>query len=196
MYSDLIERMVDEQLETDAAVRASVTASAEDVDNALNNIAAAERVSLAKLFEDVRLTTGMTEQEYRQEMRRQVLEGKLVQRLVQDRIRVTDQDLERMFERVVQQERAARQYNPAWIVVRVGRLRAARSKRSEKLSRHSLRPGLALARTSPRWPSSTPTTAPKPKAGISGARPATESSSDGGQGTSARAQARIGRDGA
>lgn len=120
MYSDLAERMVDEQLENDAAVRASVTVSSEEVDNALANIAAMGRVSLTKLFEDVRFNTGMTEQEYRQEIRRQVLEGKLVQRLVQDRIRVTEQDLERMFDRVLKQERAARQYNPAWIVIRVG----------------------------------------------------------------------------
>ena len=120
MYSQLLERMVDEQLEADAAVRSNTTVSSEDVDNALRNMAGMARVTVPQLFDDVRANTGMSEQEYRQEIRRQVLEGKLVARLVQDRFRITQQDVEHMYERVLRQERAVRQYNPAWIVVRVG----------------------------------------------------------------------------
>jgi peptidyl-prolyl cis-trans isomerase SurA len=120
MLSQLLERMVDEQLEADASVRTNTNVSSEDVDNALRNMAGMARVTVPQLLEDVRQNTGMTEQEYRQEIRRQVLEGKLVSRLVQDRFRITEQDVERMFERVLRQERGARQYNPAWIVLRVG----------------------------------------------------------------------------
>jgi peptidyl-prolyl cis-trans isomerase SurA len=120
MYSQLLDRMVDEQLEADAAVRTNTTVSSEDVDNALRNMSGMARVTVTALLDDVRQNTGMTEQEYRQEIRRQVLEGKLVSRLVQERFRITEQDVERMYERVVRQERAVRQYNPAWIVLQIG----------------------------------------------------------------------------
>jgi len=121
MYSQLLDRMVDEQLEADAATRANVNVTSEDLDGALRNMAAMGRVTVSALLEDVHANTGMSEQEYRSEIRRQVLEGKLVQRLVQDRFRITEQDLERMFERIVKQERLVRQYNPSWIVLRLGK---------------------------------------------------------------------------
>jgi len=120
LLSQLLDRMVDEELESLAAMRSNTLVTSEDVDKALKNMAAMGRVTLSQLFEDVRLNSGMSEQEYRREIRRQVLEGKLLQRLVQDRFRITETDLQRMFERTVQQELAARQYNPAWIVVRIG----------------------------------------------------------------------------
>lgn len=121
LLSQLLERMVDEELEAMAAMRSNTVVTSEDVDKALKNMAAMGRVSLSELFEDVRLNSGMSEQEYRREIRRQVLEGKLLQRLVQDRFRITEADLQRAFERTVQQELAARQYNPAWIVIRIGK---------------------------------------------------------------------------
>jgi peptidyl-prolyl cis-trans isomerase SurA len=120
LLSQLLERMVDEELEALSAMRSNTVVSSEDVDKALKNMAAMGRVTLSQLFEDVRRNSGMSEQEYRREIRRQVLEGKLLQRLVQDRFRITDADLQRMFERTLQQELAVRQYNPAWIVVRIG----------------------------------------------------------------------------
>lgn len=129
LLSQLLERMVDEELEATAAMQTNTTVSSEDVDKALRNMAAMGRVTLSQLFEDVRANSGMSEQQYRQEIRRQVLEGKLLQRLVQDRFRITEQDLHRMFERVVRQERAVRQYNPAWIVIRVGGAQAASQKK-------------------------------------------------------------------
>jgi peptidyl-prolyl cis-trans isomerase SurA len=51
-------------------------------------------------------------------------------------------DLQRMFERVVEQERLVRQYNPAWIVVRVGdgataELEAERRRLAEEIVRRA-----------------------------------------------------------
>jgi len=139
LLAQLLDRMVDEELESLAAMRSNTLVTSEDVDKALKNMAAMGRVTLSQLFEDVRLNSGMSEQEYRREIRRQVLEGKLLQRLVQDRFRITETDLQRMFERTVQQELAARQYNPAWIVVRIGKgadpaAAAARRKLAKELA--------------------------------------------------------------
>jgi peptidyl-prolyl cis-trans isomerase SurA len=118
ILSELIERIVDEELEALVAARDSVRVSAEEVDKAMRNIARASGMPLAKLMENIHKDTGMTEVEYRQEIRRQVLEGKLLQRMVQNQ-RVTEKELREIYERVVRQERRILLYNPAWIVLKL-----------------------------------------------------------------------------
>lgn len=120
IFGQLLDKMVDEELELLAADRANVTVSSEDIDTSIRNIARLGRMSVQGLYDDVKRTTGMSEQEYRQEIRRQVMEGKLLNRLVQDRIRLTEQEVEAMYQRVVEQERRVRAYHPAWIVIRLG----------------------------------------------------------------------------
>ena len=118
ILSQLIERMVDEELESLAANRNNTTVTADEVDKALRRIARASGAPLSKLFADVESNTGMSEVEYRQEIRRQVLEGKLLNRFVMNQ-RITEQELEAMFERVKRQEREILLYNPGWIVLRL-----------------------------------------------------------------------------
>jgi parvulin-like peptidyl-prolyl isomerase len=48
-----------------------------------------------------------------------VLEGKLLNRMIQNQ-RITEKDLEEMFNRVKMQEREILLFNPAWIVLRLG----------------------------------------------------------------------------
>jgi peptidyl-prolyl cis-trans isomerase SurA len=62
----------------------------------------------------------MTEVEYRQEIRRQVLEGKLLNRFVANQ-RITKGEMEQMFELARKQERQILLYNPAWIVLRLSK---------------------------------------------------------------------------
>ncbi|MBI4700645.1 MAG: peptidylprolyl isomerase [Deltaproteobacteria bacterium] len=118
MLEQLLERMVDEELESRAAARGDARVTSEDVDSALRNIARLGGVGVSQLLSEVQAASGMTEQEYREEIRRQVLEGKLLQRLVEDRIRVSDRDLQAAFERAVREELGVRLYHPAWIVLR------------------------------------------------------------------------------
>ncbi len=137
VYSELLEKMVDEELEQVAAARNNTTVSSDEVDKALRRIARASGVPLAKLFQDVEGQTGMTEVEYRQEIRRQVLEGKLLQRFIANQ-RITEQEIEEMFDRVRKQERALLLYNPGWIVLRLSKTPtpqevAARTEEAEKL---------------------------------------------------------------
>jgi len=119
IFSELIERIVDEELEALVATRDNVRVTAEEVDKAMRNIARAAGMPLAKLMENIQQDTGMTEVEYRQEIRRQVLEGKLLQRMVQNQ-RVTEKEVAEMYERVVRQERRILLYNPAWLVLKLG----------------------------------------------------------------------------
>jgi peptidyl-prolyl cis-trans isomerase SurA len=91
MYRELLGRMIDDRLEETAADRAHLSVSSKELDNAIKNVAtfqppeALRPVCLGQ-------ASGLTEQDYRDELRRQILEGKLVQLQVQGRVRVTDQD--------------------------------------------------------------------------------------------------------
>jgi peptidyl-prolyl cis-trans isomerase SurA len=91
MYKDLINRMIDDRLEEQAADRAHLSVTPEEVDNALKNVSNANKMSLSSLLDEAK-RQGLTEQDYRDEVRRQVIEGKLVQLRVRGRVRVTEQD--------------------------------------------------------------------------------------------------------
>jgi peptidyl-prolyl cis-trans isomerase SurA len=119
VLSQIVEKMVEEELASVAATKGSLQVTSEEVDKALRAIARAANMTLSQLFEDVQRGTGMTEVEYRDEIRRQVLEGKLLGRYVQNQ-RIADKELEEMFERVQKAERVVLLYNPAWIVLAVG----------------------------------------------------------------------------
>jgi peptidyl-prolyl cis-trans isomerase SurA len=97
MYKELLDHMIEERLEEQQADRARLSVSAEEVDKALANLAAQAQaqqghpVAVADVLAEV-ARKGMTEQDFRDEMRRQVLEGKLIELRVRPRVRVTEQD--------------------------------------------------------------------------------------------------------
>lgn len=116
MYKVLLERMVNEQLEQRAADRAHITVSEQEIDDALAKIAAQNDLTVPKLVRAAE-ATGMTEQQYRREVRRQVLEAKLLNLREQGRIRVTQQDLRQAYRRIVVNDRKQRAFRGAWIEI-------------------------------------------------------------------------------
>lgn len=116
---DLMEKMVDEELTQQAADKAHVSVSETEIDNAFTNIAASQSLSVRELFKEAEARSGLTEQEYRDEIRRQILEGKMLQLRMQGKVRVTEEDLKSAYERTLREERKHREYHPAWIVLRV-----------------------------------------------------------------------------
>jgi len=91
MYKELLNRMIDERLEESAADKAHLSVTPEEVDNGIKQVAAQNRIAVRDVILDAK-RQGLTEQDYRDEIRRQVLEGKLIQLRVRGRVRVTDQD--------------------------------------------------------------------------------------------------------
>ena len=91
MFRDLLNRMVDERLEETAADKAHLTVTPEEVDNGIRQVAQQAKLSPKELVAEAK-RQGLSEQDYRDEIRRQVLEGKLIQLRVRGRVRVTDQD--------------------------------------------------------------------------------------------------------
>lgn len=91
MFRELLNRMIDERLEEQAADKAHLTVTPEEVDNGIRQVAAQQRMSPKDIVNEAK-KQGLTEQDYRDEIRRQVLEGKLIQLRVRGRVRVTEQD--------------------------------------------------------------------------------------------------------
>ncbi|MBX3260937.1 MAG: SurA N-terminal domain-containing protein [Labilithrix sp.] len=91
MFRELLTRLIDERLEEQAADKAHLTVTPEEVDNGIRQVAAQQRMDPKQLITEAK-RQGLTEQDYRDEIRRQVLEGKLIQLRVRGRVRVTEQD--------------------------------------------------------------------------------------------------------
>jgi len=119
VFKDMLTKMIDERLEAQAAARGGVSVTNEEIDNALRNIAAAQRMSVSDLLREAKARSGMPEQDYRDEIRRQVLEGKMLQLRVRGRVRITEDDVRTMYERTLREERRRRDFHPAWIVLQI-----------------------------------------------------------------------------
>ncbi len=91
MFRELLNRMIDDRLEEQAADKAHVGVTAEEVDAGIRQIAGEAKLTPADVIAEAR-KQGLSEQDYRDEIRRQLLEGKLTQLRVRGRVRVTEQD--------------------------------------------------------------------------------------------------------
>lgn len=116
---DLLGRMVEEMLEAQAAERLNVKATQEELDRALQNVAQQQRMTVEELFKSAEEKTGLSEVDYRAEIRRQVLEGKLLSQRVRGRIRITEEDMKNAYTRTLREERERREYRPSWIVLKI-----------------------------------------------------------------------------
>jgi peptidyl-prolyl cis-trans isomerase SurA len=118
VLKELIEKMIDDELEGQAADKAKIAVSADEIDAALRNIATSQGIGIPELVKSAS-RSGLTEQDYRDELRRQILEGKMLQLRVKGRVRITDEDVKAMFERTLREERKRREYRPRWVVIRI-----------------------------------------------------------------------------
>jgi len=97
MYKELLDRMIDDRLEEQQADKAHIQVAPEEIDRGITNIATQAQqqqgrpVTAADVMGEVR-RRGLSEQDFRDEIRRQILEGKLIELRVRPRVRTTDQD--------------------------------------------------------------------------------------------------------
>ncbi len=91
MYREVLNRMIDDRLEEQAADKAHLTVTADEIDRGIKQKADSINLSTRQLLAEAK-RQGLSESDYRDEIRRQVLEGKLVQLRVMSRVRVTEED--------------------------------------------------------------------------------------------------------
>jgi len=110
MYKEVLDRMIDDRLEEQQADKAHLSVSSDEIDHAISNIIAQAQatqgrtVTTMDVLAEIR-RRGMTEQEFRDELRRQILEGKLLELRVRPRVRVTEQDAHTTYQRYLQDTR-------------------------------------------------------------------------------------------
>jgi peptidyl-prolyl cis-trans isomerase SurA len=161
MYRQLLDRMVDDRLEQVAADRAKITVSADEIDRALGIIATREKLTVEKLLSELGPSLGLTVQEYRDEVRRQILEEKLMNLRVLPRIRITPEDVRLGYQQLHREERRQLGYRAQWIVLRVPpgsspEARDERRKLADQLSREA-RAGAEFASLARRYSDDSPT---------------------------------------
>jgi len=114
----MLQRMIDEMLERQIAEKHHITIPSEEIDAALERVATSQGLTVDHLIAEA-VRGGMTAQEYREEIRRQLLDGKLLELRVKGRVRVTDDEMRALFTRVVREERQQLGYSLRWIVLRL-----------------------------------------------------------------------------
>jgi len=98
LQKELLQRMVDERLEELAAEKAKISVSRDEVDAAMANVASGARMTVADLLREA-ATQGLSEGEYREELRRQLLEGRLFQLRGRGRPRASEAEARAAFEK-------------------------------------------------------------------------------------------------
>ena len=119
VYKGVLDKIVDEELEERAAIQAKITVTSKEIDEAIARVAAQNQIPVQKLLSEA-ARTGVTEQQYRDELRRQLLQAKLVNVRLQGRIRVTDEDLKLAYHKIVLEDRQKLGLRVAWIRIPAG----------------------------------------------------------------------------
>lgn len=118
MYKGLIEKLVDEEIEARAALNAKVTVTAREVDEALARVAAQNNITVDKLLSEAR-RTGLDAAAYREELRRQLLQTKLINVRLQGRIRVSEDDMKSAYKKLIVEDREKLTFKAAWVFLTV-----------------------------------------------------------------------------
>jgi peptidyl-prolyl cis-trans isomerase SurA len=124
MYKELLDKMIDERLEEQQADKAHVSVAPEEIDRGIANIAAQAQaqqgrpITAQDVYGEMR-RRGMSDQDFRDEIRRQVLEGKLIELRVRPRVRVTEQDARAAYQHWTQDLKAQQHIDVRIIALRV-----------------------------------------------------------------------------
>jgi peptidyl-prolyl cis-trans isomerase SurA len=117
VYKAVLQKIVDEELMEKAAAQAKVTITPVEIDEALKRVATQNKLTVEQVLAEAG-RAGMPESKYREELRRQLLEAKLLNVRLQGRIRITEEDLKAAFQKIEAEERAQLGVRLAWIVIR------------------------------------------------------------------------------
>ncbi len=116
LHKSLVEQLIDEQLIERAARRAKMTVTDSDVDQALSRVAKQNGVTVERLLSEI-VASGFTENQYREELRRQLLDARVLGLRVTARVQVREEDLRTTYRSMVLDERARLPFEASWIVL-------------------------------------------------------------------------------
>jgi peptidyl-prolyl cis-trans isomerase SurA len=137
MYKELLQQMIDERLVQAAAERIPVRISSDQVDKGLRNLAASQNITVDELLAAA-VQGGLSIQELREQVQRQLLEDNMLRLRVVPRVRISSEDVRLGYQRLQREERKRLTYRPQWIVLLVPQgappeVRAERRKLAEQI---------------------------------------------------------------
>jgi peptidyl-prolyl cis-trans isomerase SurA len=100
---EMVERIIDERLEAAEADKSAITVDDKEIESGVKAVGEQAKMSNAELMTEVK-KQGMTEAEYRDEIRRQLVEGKLMQLRVRPRVRVTEAEARELYKTWVKEQ--------------------------------------------------------------------------------------------
>ena len=112
LYDELLTQLIDERLLEQEARKLSITVGSADVDRAVDNVQRQSGLEGNEFWEAVR-GQGFTPEQYRGDVRRQLLRLKVVNQKVRSRINLTEEDVRRRYDELLRQARRSAQFNVA-----------------------------------------------------------------------------------
>jgi len=103
MFSEMLQRMIDEELIQRAASRSQIEVSKEEVESAIERVAKGNGVSVGELLTEVE-RSGVSPTDYRRELRSQLLDAKVMNLRLQGRIRVTEDEMRETYDTLLAEE--------------------------------------------------------------------------------------------
>ncbi|MBI2391682.1 MAG: peptidylprolyl isomerase [Deltaproteobacteria bacterium] len=116
MYKELLNKLVDERVVALAADKLNVTVTTKEVDDAVKLKAADLKVPVSDLLAEA-AKQGLSEADYREEVRRELLFGKMLETRVRSRVRVTEDDAREYYKKLQVQERKQQTYRASMIAL-------------------------------------------------------------------------------
>jgi peptidyl-prolyl cis-trans isomerase SurA len=118
MFKELLQQMVDERLVQVAADRSQKKVSSDEIDAGMRNIAGSQGLTVDELM-SAAVQSGLTVQELREQVQRQLLEQKMLSLRVMPRVRISTEDVRVGYSRLLRDERKKLGYRLQWIVLHV-----------------------------------------------------------------------------
>lgn len=116
MFKDLLQAVVDERLIQLAADKSQKRVTTEEVDRGLQNLAASQGLSADELVTEA-VKSGMTPQELRLQVQRQLLEQKMLSLRVMPRVRISPEDVRAGYAKLQREERKRLSFTIEWVVL-------------------------------------------------------------------------------
>lgn len=104
LYHMVLETMIDEELEADAARKAGIDVTEEQVDSAIAQTASHNGISINAILVEAK-RSGLSVKSYREELRRQLIQRSMIELRLRGRINVNEVDLKKSYRDLTLQER-------------------------------------------------------------------------------------------
>jgi peptidyl-prolyl cis-trans isomerase SurA len=112
LYGELLTQLIDERLLEQEARKLSISVGSGDIDRAVENVQRQSGLESAAFWEAVR-GQGFTPEQYKADVRRQLLRLKVVNQKVRARINITEEDVKRKYDEQIRKARRSAQFKVA-----------------------------------------------------------------------------------